>query len=255
MLTRSVAALAVLVLVACHPSGSSRVPSDATLLYDVDFSSDTVGKLPATLPDGAEPTFPSRVPTRVFFGNPTVVAKLCGLEKQPLSLVTARGTQGVEGVEILLDGAHSRYHVELDLCIDRIDAPVLQSQKMQLAVFLDIAEAYALAFMTGGEIGFVDQHAHPESAENPIPVARYEPNKPMHLAFDFDLDTQHLQIAIDGKQVWEGQLNITIPRAVRVLIRGNSANQAAFDNLLIWAQHPLPPDAGLAPPKEGEEEK
>ena len=75
----------------------------------------------------------------------------------------------------------------------------------------------------------------------------------MHLAFDVDYDTQRWQIAIDGKQVYDGQLVMTIPRAVRVVLRGNPQNAAAFDNLVIWAQRPLAPDVDVPLPKtEGE---
>ena len=73
----------------------------------------------------------------------------------------------MEGVEILLDQLHARYHVELDLCIAQLGAPPLASQKMQLAVFLDIAEAYALAFMANGEIGVVDPNIAPRDGREP----------------------------------------------------------------------------------------
>jgi len=250
MLIRSAAAFAALSLLACHPS--SRVPEDAAILYDVKFSSpeNTVGHLPATVPEGGEQKFPSNIITRVFFGQPTVVAKLCGLE-QPLQLAVAHGTQGMEGVEILLDQAHAHYRVELDLCVVRLDTPPLSSQKAQLAVFLDIAEAYALAFMATGDIGVVDPNLAPETVQNPKVVARYEPGKPMHLAFDFDVQTQRWQVAIDGKQVYDGPLQATITRAVRVVIRGNPQNEAAIDNLLIWAQRALPGE--VSPPISGQD--
>ena len=233
------------------------MPADATLLYDIDFSAPehTVGQPPATTPDQTEVTFPSRIPSQIFFGNPTVVAKLCGLEHQPLQLTLAHAPQGMEGIEILLDQIHARYHVELDLCIAQLGAPPLASQKMQLAVFLDIASAYALGFMTNGEIGVVEPDITPETAENPKLVARYELNKPMHLAFDFDYDTQRWQIAIDGKQVYDAQLVMTIPRAVRVVLRGNSQNAAAIDNLLIWAQRPLASGSDVPMPKTGLDSK
>jgi hypothetical protein len=251
MHSRLAAAFAALALFACHPS--SRVPKDATLLYDVDFSAPehTVGKPPATVPDGEEQKFPSRIPTRVFFGNPTVVAKLCGLDHQPLQLAVAHGSQGMEGVELLLDKLHAHYHVELDLCIVRLDTPPLSSQKVQLAVFLDIAEAYALAFMATGEIGVVDPNLAPETVVNPKVIARFDPNKPMHLAIDFDLDTQRWQVAIDGKQVFDGAMQASIPRAVRVVIRGNTQNEAAFDNLLIWGQRPVKVEGDVPAPKSG----
>ena len=250
MLTRSAAALVALALFACHPS--SRMPADATLLYDVDFASpeQTAGQPLATVPAGEEQKFPSRIPTAVFFGHPTVVAKLCGLDHQPLQLAVARGTNGMEGVEILLDRRHAHYHVELDLCVVKLETPPVSAQKAQLAVFLDIAEAYALAFMATGDIGVVDPNLAPETVVNPKVVAHYEPGKPMHVAFDFDLDTQRWQIAIDGAQVWDGPLQATIPRAVRVVIRGNPVNEAAFDNLLIWGQRPVP---GEGPPLSGED--
>lgn len=244
MQTRPLAALAALALLACQPH-KTRIPSDATLLYDVDFGGpeQAVGKPLAVVGTGEEQKFPSRTPSQVFFGDPAVVATLCGLTNQPLELAVAHGTQGIEGIELLLDQRQKHYRVELDLCIATLATPPIPAQKMQLAVFLDIAEAYAVAFLTGGEMGIVDPILAPETALDPRRIeARWEPGKPLHLAVDVDLDTQRWQVAVDGKQVYDGELRMTIPRAVRVVIRGNPSNQAAVDNLLIWGQKPIPID-------------
>ena len=254
MPTRPLAALAALALLACQPHKSGRIPADATLLYEVDFSApdNTVGKLPAVVPLGDEQKFPSRIPSQVFLGSPTVVAKLCGLEQQPLQLTAAHGVQGIEGVEFLIDKGRKHHHVELDLCIAALGAPPVPAQKMQLAVFLDIAEAYAVAFLASGEIGVVDPNLAPETAVDPRLVdAHWEPNKPMHLAVDFDSDTQRWQVALDGKQIYDGELRMSVPRAVRVVIRGNPTNQAALDNVLIWAAKPI--DVDVPAPRAGEE--
>jgi len=72
----------------------------------------------------------------------------------------------------------------------------------------------------------------------------------MHLAFDADSDTQKWQIAIDGKQVYDGPLQMTIPRAVRLVIRGNAVNEAGVDNVSIWGQRPV--QGEFQPPKTGE---
>lgn len=237
MPARRIAALAALALFACRPS--SRIPEGAKVLYQVDFSAPehTVGNPTATVPEGQTQPFPSKVPSQIFFGRPTVVAKLCGLEKQPLQLALVHGAQGMEGVEFLLDQIQSHYRIELDLCIASLDPSPIASQKMQLAVFLDVAEAYALGFMSGGAIGVVDPDAKPETAENPAPVpAQWKAGVPMHLAFDIDGDTQKWQIAIDGKQVYDGPIQMTIPRAVRVVLRGNQRNEAAFDNFVVWGE-------------------
>ena len=255
MQKRSLAALAALVLLACHSAKNeaARLPADATLLYQVDFSAPehTAGQPPAVVAHGEEQKFPSRTPSQIFFGKPTVVAKLCGLEQQPLRLAVASGTQGLEGVEFLLDQRQAHYHVELDLCIVQLGPPPIAAQKVQLALFLDIAEAYALAFVAGGGIGVVDPNLAPETAVEPKPVdAHWEPGKPVHLAVDLDSDTNKWQIAVDGKQVYDGPLQMTVPRAVRVVIRGNSVNEAAFDNLMIWGQRPV--EGTFLPPRTGE---
>jgi hypothetical protein len=255
MPTRSVAALAALALLACHSARNeiARVPTDAKLLYEVDFSApeNTVGQPPVVVPEGQEQKFPSHTASQIYFGHPTVVAKLCGLEQQPLRLGVSNSTQGMEGIEFLLDERQAHYHVELDLCIAQLGAPPLPAQKVQLAVFLDIAEAYALAFLAGGEIGVIDPNLAPETTTEPKRLdAHWEPGKPLHLALDVDSDTDKWQVAIDGKQVYDGPLQMTIPRAVRVMIRGNAVNEAAFDNLLIWGQRPV--DGQFLPPRTGE---
>jgi hypothetical protein len=203
--------------------------------------------------------FPSRVPSAIFFGSPQVVAKLCGLEKQPAQLSVASGTQGLEGLEFLLDQRYGRYHVELDLCVQEINPPPLPSQALQVAVFLDIAEAYALGFISGGELAIIDPNLHPETLATPQPVGKFELQKPVHLAFDLDLEKQTWRIAVDGKTVYDAALQSDIPRAVRVMVRGNHTTTVAFDNFLIWAEHdrttestaPAPPIAGpeLPPPE------
>jgi len=248
------AALVALGLLACQPH-KTRVPADATLLYDVDFGApeQALGKPLVVVPTGQEQQFPSRTPSQVFFGNPTVVAKLCGLGDQPLQLAVAHGQQGIEGVEFLLDQKQKHYHVELDLCIATLGPAPIPAQKMQLAVFLDIAEAYAVAFLASGEIGIVDPILAPETALDPrrIPV-HWEANKPLRLGIDVDLDTQRWQVAVDGKQVFEGALRMTIPRAVRVVLRGNTSNEIAFDNLVIWGQKPIAAD--VPAPVTGEDQ-
>lgn len=254
MQLRWTAALAALALFACQPHKAGPVPADARLLYDVDFSAPehALGKPPAVAVPGEEQKFPSRTPSQIFFGNPIVVAKLCGLEQQPLELAVSHGTQGIEGVEFLLDQRQKHYHVGLDLCIAQLGAAPIASQKMQLAVFLDIAEAYAVAFLAGGEMGVVDPNLAPETATDPRRIdARWEPNKPLHLGVDVDMETQRWQVAVDGAQVFDGELRMSIPRAVRVVLRGNPANAAAIDDVVIWGRNPLAVD--VPAPVTGEE--
>jgi hypothetical protein len=255
MRTPFLAALAALALIGCNPAKSEKAhpPADATILYEVDFSAPrhTVGHAPDVVPEGQPQNFPSKTPSQLFFGNPTVVAKLCGLDQQPVRLAVASGTQGMEGLEFLLDQRHAHYHVELDLCISQLGSPPAPAQKVQLAVFLDIAEAYALAFLANGEIGVIDPNLAPETAFEPKLVdAHWKQGVPMRVSFDVDYDAQKWQIGIDGKQVYDGPLQMTIARAVRLVIRGNAMNEAGVDNILIWGQRPL--QGEFAPPKTGE---
>ena len=91
----------------------------------------------------------------------------------------------------------------------------------------------------------------PETAIEPKRLdAHWQNGVPMHLALDVDADTGKWQVAIDGKQVYDGPLQMTIPRAVRVVLRGNARNEAAIDNLLIWGQRPK--EGAFLPPRTGE---
>lgn len=245
-------------LSACSSSapGTRRVPEGAALLFDVDFSApeQTVGSEVKFVEAGTVQPFPSKIPSGIFFGHPTVVAKLCGLDDQPLQLSVATGDQSIEGVEFLFDQRYGRYHVELDLCIDKLDPPPLPSQAMQVAVFLDISQAHALGFESGGDIVMIDPNLQPETIEKPRQVGKFELGKPMHLLFDVDLEKQTLLISVDGKTVYEGPVQADIPRASRVVVRGSPTTVAAFDNFWVWAEHDLtPPGTTLSPPIAGPE--
>jgi hypothetical protein len=243
-------------LCACPAARRSRIPEGAALLYDVDFSApeQTLNEAVKVVPEQTPQTFPSKIPSQIFFGRPVVRAKLCGLDQQPVFLSVASGTQGIEGLEFLLDQRYGRYHVELDLCVQEIDPPPLPAQALQVAVFLDIAEAYALGFMSGGVIAIIDPNLHPETLTTPQPIGKFELRKPVHLAFDVDLEKQTWRIAVDGKTAYDAPLHATIPRAVRVVVRGNPTTAVAFDNLLIWAEHDLTPEGTtLTPPLAGPE--
>ncbi|HKC52536.1 MAG TPA: hypothetical protein VKF60_17235 [Myxococcota bacterium] len=243
-------------LCACPAARRARVPDGAVLLYDVAFSAPEQAlneEVKVVEPQTVQP-FPSKIPSTIFFGHPTVIAKLCGLEQQPVQLAVASATEGLEGLEFLLDQRYGRYHVELDLCVQQIDPPPLPAQALQVAVFLDVADAYALGFMTGGVLAIVDPNLHPETLTTPQPVGKFELRKPMHLSFDVDLEKQNWRIAVDGNTVYDAPLEATIPRAVRVMVRGNPTTAVAFDNFLIWGEHDLTP-AGttLTPPIAGPE--
>jgi hypothetical protein len=198
--------------------------------------------------------FPSKLPSGIFFGHPMVVAKLCGLEHQPLQLSVATGDQSIEGVEFLFDQRYGHYHIELDLCIDHLEPPQLPSQAMQVAVFLDIAAAHALGFVSGGKLVMIDPNLQPETIENPKQVGTFELGKPMHLAFDVDLQKATLKMSVDGKAVYDGPVQADIPRESRVVVRGNPTTVAAFDNFWVWAENDLtPPGTKLAPTIAGPE--
>src|SRR5258705_4875518 len=195
-------------LSACPAARRARVPEGAVLLYDVAFAAPEQAlneEVKVVEPQTAQ-QFPSKIPSAIFFGHPTVIAKLCGLEQQPVQLAVAHATEGLEGLEFLLDQRYGRYHVELDLCVQQIDPPPLPSQAVQVAVFLDVAEAYALGFMSGGVLAIVDPTLHPETQATPPPVGTFELRKPVHLSFDVDLEKQTWRIAVDGKTVYDAAL-------------------------------------------------
>jgi len=222
-----------------HKNAAPSRPADAVTLFDVSFSKpeQTTGQTVKVVTPGTEQKFPSKTPSNVFMGHPRVVAELCGLDKQPVRLSVATGERGIEGLEFLLDQRYGQYHVELDLCIAKIDPPPLPAQTMQVAVFLDIAEAYALGFESSGDVVMIDPNLHPETREKPRPLAKFELGKPMHLVFDVDMEKQTWRIQKDGKVLLDAALQADIPRAVRVIVRGNPTTTAAFDNFLVWAQH------------------
>ncbi|MFI5316114.1 MAG: hypothetical protein ACHQ6T_10445 [Myxococcota bacterium] len=244
------AALA-LVLTACPaPAPPPRIPEGATVLYDVDFSApeQTAGAEVQTQPEGSSPTFPSKLPSQIFFGHPMVVPALCGLAKQPAQLKVSTGTDGQEGLAFLLDPRYGKYHVELDLCVQQLGPPPLAAQALQVVVFLDFPQAYGLGFASGGTIAVIDPNLAADALATPQPIARFQQGTPMHVAFDLDLEKQTWHISIDGKTAYDGPLEASVPRSVRVLIRGDFASTAAFDNLLIWAQHELTPAEDVPPP-------
>jgi len=240
-------------LLACTPE--SNLPPGAVVLYKVDFGSpaNTVGAPPKVADAGAEPTVPSSIPTSIFIGEPKVVAKVCGLEKQPVKLSLESGALLQAGLEFVLDPRFGSYHVELDLCVDGLGPPSIATNEPQLAVYLDILEAHALGFFSGGRLVAIDPARGVDAITDPKVIGSYEIGKPMHLALDFDVTKQSWSIAVDGKRLFEANTSVTMPRAVRFVIRGNEINAAGIDDVLIWAQNDLGGEREdpLAAPDEG----
>jgi hypothetical protein len=199
---------------ACKPE--AKLPSGAVVLYDVDFSSpaNTVGAAPKLAdPPGAEPA-PRTGPSEIFMGEPKVVDALCGLDDQPVKLAVASGPQGYEGVFFVIDTHHGHYHVELDVCVESLGAPPLQANEPQLAIFVDMPNAYALGFFEKGRLVMIDQARGVDAITNPVVIGAYEPGKPMRVAIDVDSPAASWSISADGKQLYSGKLGPVVPSAV-----------------------------------------
>ena len=249
-LFRIALAAGALALCACPASHSGKLPEGAKLLYETSFSApeqtaDTGVKI-------VEPTseypFPTKLPSGVFFGKPMVVATLCGMD-QPVRLSAATGDNGMEGLEFLFDPRYRTYHIELDLCVVDIGPPPVQAQPVQVGLYFDIASAHVLGFTANAEVAILDPNREPDVRDIPAVISHYKIGKPMRVTVDLDLpiDKQTWRISLDGKVLKEAQILATIPRAMRVVVRGNPKTVAALDNLRIWAEHemkdPEPPPA------------
>lgn len=233
-------------LLACP--GGKDLPPGAVLLFDVDFSSpeNKPGEAPKVYEEGSVQAIPSRLPSQIFLGAPKVVDALCGLENQPAVLTVAESPLGHVGLEFLLDQRYAHYHVELDVCIANLGVPPLQASEPQLAIFLDIPDAYALGFFERGRLVIVDQARGTEVVTDPMVVGAWELGKPQRIALDFDVTTQTWSIASNGVKIFDGKLEASLPRAVRVVLRGNVVNVAAIDDIVIWAEKDL--SGGLEEP-------
>ncbi|MGH7292242.1 MAG: hypothetical protein ACREJT_13585, partial [Myxococcota bacterium] len=230
---------AVCGLAACKPG--AKPPSDAVTLYQVDFSAP--GNAAGSPPKLADPNTPLGVPrtgpSEIFMGAPMVVDKLCGLTKQPVKLAVASGTQGIEGLFFALDSRYGHYRVELDLCIEHFGVPPLQASEPQVAVFLDMPQAYALGFFEKGRLVIIDQARGVDAIVNPLVIGSYEVGKPIHLTIDVDVTGQTWSVAADGKHLYTGKIGVTVPSAVRVVTRGNPSNVVAIDDVVVWAENDL----------------
>jgi len=231
-------------------------PPGAITLFDVTFSKpeQTTGQAVVVATPGTPQSFPSKLPSNVFMGHPRVVSELCGLDKQPARLSVDTGDHFIEGLEFLLDHRYGHYHVDLDLCIAKIDPAPIPAQAMQVAVFFDIPEAYALGFESGGDVVVIDPVLQPDTRETPHPVGKFEVGKPMHLSIDIEMEKQTWRIEKDGKLLLDAALQADLPRAVRVIVRGNPTTTAAFDNFVVWAEHDRtkggpPPPAPITGPE------
>lgn len=238
-------------------AGGSNPPEGAALLFDVHFDppEDKPGAPPKLYPAGETQVFPSPIPSQIFMGQPLVVDALCGLTRQPLRLSSATGTLGHEGIEFLLSQRYGRYHIELDLCVAQLGPPPRPASEPQLAVFLDFPEAYALGFFADGKIGLVDPLRAAEGDTSAEAIGKWTASRPIHIAIDADLEAHLWTITLDGAKAYEGKFDGYLPRAVRVVLRGNEANQVAFDDFVVWAQHDLggeleaPPEAPRTGPE------
>lgn len=253
---RFCAALAAAAL-ACTGGDAPRPPEGAALLFDVRFDApdEKPGSAPKVYEPGATHEFPSRIVTQVFMGRPLVVDALCGLAQQPLRLTTATGTTGHEGIELLLDQRYARYHVELSLCVAQLGPPPLPANEPQLAVFLDFPAAHAVGFYADGKLGLLDPARALEGKPPSELVGAWSPGVPLRLALDVDLETRTWRIAVDGKPMHEGPVDMYLPRAVRVVVRGNESNAAALDDVVIWAEKDLTAGTGqsILAPKVGDD--
>ncbi|HTO52273.1 MAG TPA: hypothetical protein VMR50_02720 [Myxococcota bacterium] len=236
--TRLTALALLLIPMAC---GRSRVPRDAELVFDVDFSSpeQVVGSdVKVTDPQKLE-VWPQHQPSTIFFGHPTVVHDFCGLNNQPLRISTFTGTQNSEGVSFSLDPRWGRYHVELDLCVESVGTPTRADPRdSPLVVFIDLINAHAIGFNPDGKITALapgeDPTKPPQQAQV---IGSYELRKPMHLAVDVDLEKKTWRIALDGKVLLpDAPIFANVPGLVRVMARNSQNASLAIDNVLIWGQ-------------------
>ena len=105
----------------------------------------------------------------------------------------------------------------------------------------------------GIEVAILDPNRDVDVRDLPVQIGHYKVAKPMRVTVDLDMpiEKQTWRIAIDGKVLREQQITGTIPRGVRVVVRGNPKTVAAIDNVLIWAEHemkdPAEPPAQPAP--------
>jgi hypothetical protein len=239
---RALYLLSALALVTCKPGGPApRVPVGASLLYDVSFSApeQKAGEPVHVPPDDQKVVLPLRIPSRVFMGAPTVTERACGLGEQPLqlSLVDPALPMGkqLEGVQFDLDAGFERYHAELDACVAMLQPARIMTQLVQLLIFVDVPDAYAIGFLDGGKIGLTDP-MRPESQAAPKLIGGFIVGQPRHFAIDVDVPKKEWRVAIDGSEVYSGAIQALYGSALRVVLRGGSQNVAAIDNVLIWAE-------------------
>jgi hypothetical protein len=230
---------AVCGLGACKPGGKN--PSGGVVLYEVDFSApgNTVGAAPQLADPNAAPGVPRKGPSEIFMGAPTVVDKLCGLDRQPVKLSVASGRQGLEGLFFDLDPVYGHYRIEMNVCVESLGPPPLQASEPQLAIFVDMPQAYALGFFEKGRLVLIDQARGVDAIVNPLVIGSYERGKPIHISIDVDVSGRAWTISADGKQLYTGKLPVVAPSAVRVVTRGNPSNVVAVDDVRIWAENDL----------------
>lgn len=225
------------VLCACH----RRVPPGAEVVFDVDFSAPEQkanSPVQTEAASGKSDTWPSRVPTSVFFGHPVVVDKFCGLQNQPLRITSATGDNNSEGVVFSLDPRWGIYHFELDLCVNQNETQTGANRDAPAVVFLDMINAHAIGFDPAGQITAVAPSLDPSHPAVPQKIGNYERKKPVHLAADVDFEKKTWRISLDGKPALpETPITINVPGSMRVMARGNPSVQLAIDNVLIWGEH------------------
>jgi hypothetical protein len=256
-----------LALAAALCSCSRKVPSGAEVVFDVDFSSpeQTVNAPVQTAGPGKGETWPSRVPTAVFFGHPIVVDRFCGLDRQPLRITSATGDNNIEGVVFSLDPRWGRYHFEFDLCVNQNETTGSLNRDPPAVVFLDMINAHAIGFDPAGQITVTLPAPDPNNPTAPQKIGNYQRKKPVHVAVDVDFENKSWRIALDGKTaLQDSPVVVNVPGSMRVLARGNPSVQLGLDNVLIWGEHDRfagqednedVPDGGAEPEKPPEPEK
>ncbi len=219
---------AALLMIAGHAT------ADMILLYDVDFSTPphTVGNLPVT---GTGPA-PRKIPTSIWFGDPTVVVQLGAMNDQPCAF--GNGTTGYDQIEFAVDPAHSggfpiaynAYRVEMNVLIEAYVTSDL------FKILFDCPTVNNIAFRDDGTIRLFP------TGET---IGTFTFGVPLLLEVELDFIAGEWTIWLDGSPVHTGPLTGYQLRAFRMNLNGlHVDNKVAIDELRVYGGE-LPPQTKL----------
>jgi len=250
-MTRPTLCTLIFWIVAAGPSGVSA----ATVLYDVDFSADTIGSAPTTGNGPFPRTVPSPNTTVPALGPGVVVGSAGPLDDQPV-LFDQDGSSGIYQLHLDLPASNSldaecffaggtvqactdfdplstHFSISFDVVVLEL-APLSSTlRESRFALILDAPSVRRLDFASDGTIAVAGGSV---SVFDPLAIGSYEFQTSLSVTVDVNLALDEWATSINGTELYRDSFGdaINVTR-LRFGLGTTTPGAAAIDNISILA--------------------